>query len=262
VAPVIVATTEKELAQRAAARITTLIEAAVHARGSAVLSLTGGSTPRRLYSLLADAAQPWLSRIPWPRVHLFWGDERHVPPDHQDSNYGMAAQALIEHVPLPAAQVHRMRGELAEAGEAAREYARELRTGFTAAGRHDRTFDVMLLGLGEDAHIASIFPGSELLQSRTMKDRPAPAPFVDDERVAAVWARHLRAWRITLTPNALLDARAIVLLVAGAQKADAVHAAIEAPVNISRWPAQILREAGDRVEWIIDRAAAARLQSR
>jgi 6-phosphogluconolactonase len=117
----------------------------------------------------------------------------------------------------------------------------------------------MLLGLGEDAHIASIFPGSELLQSRQVKARPAESPLGNDERVAAVWAQHLRASRLTLTPDALLDARAIVLLVAGAQKADAVHAAIEAPLNISRWPAQILREAGDRVEWLIDRAAAARL---
>jgi 6-phosphogluconolactonase len=107
---------------------------------------------------------------------------------------------------------------------------------------------VMLLGLGEDAHIASIFPGSELLQRR-----PGTA------RVAAVWAEHLHTWRITLTPDAILDSRAIVMLVAGGQKAAAVHAALEAPLDIARWPAQLLREADDRVEWILDRAAASRL---
>jgi 6-phosphogluconolactonase len=245
-----IAADEQDLARRAAERLTLLIGEAIAARGNAVVSLTGGSTPRRLYSLLADVAQPWRARIEWARVHLFWGDERHVAPDHPDSNFGMADQALVRHVPIPAAQVHRMRGELADPSGAAREYERELESGFQATGRTDRTFDVMLLGLGEDAHIASIFPGSELLQRRPNRDR-----------VAAVWAAHLNAWRITLTPEAILDSRAIVMLVAGEQKAAAVHAAIEAPLDIARWPAQLLREADDRVEWFIDRAAASRLDS-
>ena len=244
-----IAADEQDLARRAAERLTLLIDEAIAARGSAVLSLTGGSTPRRLYALLADAAQPWRGRIEWARVHLFWGDERHVPPEHPDSNFGMADQALVLHVPIPASQVHRMRGELADASDAAREYARELEAGFEAAGRTDRTFDVMLLGLGEDAHIASIFPGSELLQ------RPS-----DKQRVAAIWAAHLNAWRITLTPDAILDSRAIVMLVAGDKKAAAVHAAREAPLDLIRWPAQVLREADERVDWLIDRAAASRLQ--
>ena len=205
------------------------------------MSLTGGGTPKRLYALLADPHQPWRARVDWARVHLFWGDERHVPPDDPDSNYGMANDALVRHVPIPAAQVHRMRGEI-DANEAARDYEATLQRGFAAAGRADLTFDVMLLGLGEDAHIASIFPASPAMRA--------------DGRTAAVWAPHLNAWRITLTPAAILDARAIVMVVAGASKADAVAAALDQPLDVARYPAQLLRQAGDRVEWIIDLAAA------
>lgn len=263
---------EAALADAAAERLTALIAQAIAARGSALVSLTGGTTPRRLYSLLGDSARQWRTRIDWPRVHLFWGDERHVPPDHRDSNFGMAQQALIGHVPIPPAHVHRMRGELPDAQAAAADYARELAAGFALAGRNDTTFDVMLLGLGEDAHIASIFPESDLIVRRPVKGRPSDGDLPDvgrgfmprhaeagDERVAGVWAPHLDAWRITLTPDAILDSRAIVMLVAGASKAGAVHAALEEPLDIAERPAQLLREAGDRVEWFVDRAAAARL---
>ena len=240
-----VAADEAELTKAAAGRLAELIAGSIDARGSAVVSLTGGRTARQLYARLAGAAEPWRGRIDWARVHLFWGDERHVPPDHPDSNYGMAHETLVSHVPVPAAQVHRMRGELADAHAAAAEYVRTLDTGFAAAGRRDHTFDVMLLGLGEDAHIASLFPG------RDYGGHAAPA--------IAVRAEHLGAWRISLTPRALLDARAIVMVVSGAKKAGAVHAAIDGPLDVSRYPAQLLRQAGDRVEWILDEAAASRL---
>ena len=236
-----VADNEVELASRAAERIAQLIAAAASAHGSAIVSLTGGATPRRLYSALADPRQPWRSRIPWPQVQLFWGDERHVPPDHSDSNYRMAKTTLLDYVPIPADHVHRMRGELPDAREAAADYERTLNS----------AFDVMLLGVGEDAHIASIFPASELLDTRV--ERPTR------RRVAAIWVPHLDAWRITFTPDAILDSRAIVVLVAGANKADAVHAALHEPLDVQKYPAQLLRSAGDRVEWFVDRAAAARL---
>jgi 6-phosphogluconolactonase len=214
---------------------------------SFTLCLTGGRTPERMYKLLADPARQWRAQIDWPNVHLFWGDERHVPPDHPDSNYRMAARALIDHVPVAPEQVHRVRGELPDAQEAARLYETEVREGFARADRRDQTFDVMLLGLGEDAHIASIFPESPLLAGASHTP------------VAAVWASHLNAWRITLTPPSLLDAHRIVMLVAGAQKADAVHAALELPADARRWPAHLLREADNRVEWYLDRAAAGKL---
>src|SRR3954469_24408183 len=139
----------------AAERITQLIETAIAKRGTAFVSLTGGSTPRDTYAALADPSRPYRARIDWARVRLFWGDERHVPPDHPDSNFGMADRALLQHVPIRPDHVHRIRAELPDAREAAAAYATEL----------PEIFDVMLLGLGEDCHIASIFPGSELLQS-------------------------------------------------------------------------------------------------
>lgn len=223
---------EEALAREGAERFAAIVHDAVRERGRALVSLTGGSTPKKMYEALARDAH-----VPWSDVHLFWGDERAVPPDHTDSNYGMARNALIAHVPIPAVQVHRMRGELPP-DEAAREYERELMG----------TFDLMLLGLGEDGHIASIFPGSAVLEEHARK-------------TAAPFAAHLDAYRITLTPPALLDARRIIMLVAGAKKAEAVTAGIEGPEDPRRWPAQLLRAAGDGVEWLIDRAAARALSS-
>jgi 6-phosphogluconolactonase len=201
-----------------------------------------------LYSTLADSRQPWRNRIPWPQVQLFWGDERHVPPDDPDSNYRMARVTLLDHVPVPADHVHRMRGELPDVHEAAADYERvlaDVESGFSRMP----LFDLMLLGVGGDGHIASIFPGSELLESRV--ERP-----LTGRRVAAIWAPHLEAWRITLTPEAILDSRAIIVLVAGPGKAHAVRAALHEPMDVQKYPAQLLRSAGDRVEWFVDRGAA------
>jgi 6-phosphogluconolactonase len=243
---------DDEIAAAAAVaeRLSASAAQAIAAFRTVTICLTGGRTPERMYKLLADPARRWRGDVDWPNVHLFWGDERHVPPDHPDSNYGMAARALIAHVPVPPEQVHRFRSELPDAHEAARFYEAELRDGFARAGRRDQTFDMMLLGLGEDAHIASIFPGSPLVAASS------------HTRVAAVWAQHLNAWRMTLTPPALLDARRIVMLVAGEQKADAVQAALELQADIRRWPAHLLREADDRVEWFLDRAAARKLSTK
>jgi 6-phosphogluconolactonase len=246
-----VANDEVDLASRAAERIAQLIAEAVDAHGSAIVSLTGGTTPRLLYSALADSRQPWRSRVPWPQVQLFWGDERNVPPDDSRSNYRTAKVTLLDHVPIPADHIHRMRGEL-PAHEAAADYERVL-SGVASAFRRKNLFDLMLLGVGEDAHIASIFPGSELLDTREV----SPTGL----RVAAIRAPHLDAWRITLTPDAILDSRAIVVLVAGATKPDAVRAALKEPLDVRKYPAQLLRSAEDRVEWFVDRAAAAGLSS-
>jgi 6-phosphogluconolactonase len=163
----------------------------------------------------------------------------------------MAKAALLDRVPIPAGQVHRMRGELPDAREAAADYERTLANVVSAFRltddvasafrRKDYSFDLMLLGLGEDAHIASIFPGSELLMHRT------------EHRVAAVWASHLNAWRITLTPEAILDSQSIVVLATGHKKAKALQAAINERLNVTTYPAQLLRSAGDRVEWFLDR---------
>ena len=238
-ARVTVADDDVQLAATAALRITILIELAIAARGGAVLCLSGGRTPERLYETLADKHEPWRTRIDWSRVHVFWSDERHVPPDHPDSNYGMAYRTLLSRVPIPPAQIHRIEGERPDARQAARRYEAALR---------DRVFDVALLGIGEDAHIASIFPGSLAL------DHGGPQGLAP--HVAAVWVEHLQAWRMTLAPLALLGARAILVMASGPKKADAVRAALTRPEDVVQYPAQLLRRAEDRVEWIIDRAAA------
>ena len=237
------------LAAAAAERITSLAEEAVAERGHAFVALTGGRTPRTLYTLLADSTRPWCARMPWARLHVIWGDERAVPPGHPDSNFGMAYEALLQHVPVPAAQIYRMPGELPDSADAARVYEATLRRACAAANRAPGACDVMLLGIGEDAHIASIFPGSALL------DCTAPP----DALVAAVWAPHLHAWRITLTPDVITGASTITVIAEGPAKAPAIEAAIEAPDDVARWPAQLLRRAGDRVRWMVDEAAAARL---
>jgi 6-phosphogluconolactonase len=251
------------LAQGVSRRLADLVAAAQSRSGDARFCLTGGRTPRQVYARLGERRDD-LTPIDWSRVELFWGDERHVPPDDADSNFGMARGPLLAAADVPPEHVHRIRGELSDAQDAAREYDEVIR-------RYERppsrTFDVMLLGLGADAHIASLFPSSPILTSEAGSPasvrRPGPsgrgnAP-ASTPRAAAVWAPHLNAWRITLTPHAILDSDVIVVLTSGAEKANAVHAALRMPEDIERWPAQLLRAAGERVEWWMDRDAAARL---
>jgi 6-phosphogluconolactonase len=240
VATITILNDEEAQAAASAERIASLIQHSLATRRKARVCFAGGRTPRRLYERLADARLPWRARIEWTRVHAFWGDERHVPPDHAESNFGMTHRALLAHVPIPASQVHPMRGELADAAVAASEYERVLPV----------IFDVMLLGLGVDAHTASVFPGSPLLDAVDRQGVPSGS------RVAAVWAGHLSTWRITLTPATLLNAHHILVLASGTEKAEAVHAALDGRMDAVRWPAQFLRAAHDRVEWIIDADAA------
>ena len=240
-APIITVLTDQEAhAAVAAERLTSAIQRSCALRGSAAVCLTGGRTIRDVYHQLADKQLGWRKQIAWARVHAFWSDERHVPSQHVDSNAGMAQCALLDHVPIPSEHIHPMRGDLPDAAVAARRYERHL----------PARFDVTLLGLGADAHVASIFPGSRLL------DGGRDVSTLEGSRVQAVWAHHLNVWRITLTPAEVLNAREILVLATGVEKATAVHAALEAPFDVSRWPAQLLRAAGDRVEWILDAAAA------
>jgi 6-phosphogluconolactonase len=224
-------------------------------------ALSGGSTPRALYRLLADPASPYRQRIAWNAIHFFWGDERHVPPDDPDSNFRMAREALLDRVPVPAAHVHRVAGEEPDAARAAARYERELielfrlsrdtdsgRDGAPSAARRDwPRFDLVLLGLGEEGHTASLFPGSPLLAERR-------------RLAAAVWVEAHRTWRITFTPPVINHAAAVIFLVSGAAKAAALAAVLEGEPCPERYPAQVVAPVDGRLLWIVDRAAAGQLR--
>ena len=177
---------------------------------------------------------------------MFWSDERCVPPDHRDSNYGMAREALLDHVPLAPANVHRIRGEI-EPLQATAEYERTLRQFFAGAHEDEAiTFDLAFLGMGTDGHTASLVPGSELLKE-------------ESRWVAAHYADEARGWRITLTPPAINAARHATFLVSGPDKAETLHSILTGPRQPDLLPAQIVEPRSGNLLWLLDSAAAALL---
>lgn len=234
---------EADLAAAAADLVASTARRAVEARTRCTLALSGGSTPRALYERLA--APPVRDELWWDSVEVFWGDERAVGPDHPDSNYRMARETLLEPLGLESARVHRMRGEAEELWQAAADYERELREAVADSAAGMPVFDLVLLGLGSDGHTASLFPGTTALRETDRAVVASEVPGIGG--------------RLTLTFPALVEARALVVLVAGGSKAEALEAALHGPFDPERWPAQRLREAGDRVTWLVDRAAARRL---
>ena len=229
--------TPEALAEEAARRFARAASDAVRSRGEFVVALSGGETPRRLYERLA--APPYLSDIPWSRLQVLWSDERCVPPDHAGSNYRMAREALLDLVPIPAERVHRIRGEDAPT-DAARAYEQTLRT--------LRRADLVLLGLGEDGHTASLFPGAE---------------GNDGERwVAARFHVPSGLWRVTLTPVFINAAAEVMFLVSGEGKAAIAHRVLEGPRRPQELPAQLIAPADGRLFWLLDAAAARDLEER
>jgi 6-phosphogluconolactonase len=211
--------------------------------------LTGGSTAPAVYERLA--AEPFASRVDWRRVHVWWTDERCVPPDDPRSNYGAARAALLDRVPIPCEQIHRMRGEDANPDREAVLHEAALRAEQALARGERPRFDFAFLGLGGDAHVASLFPG-------------APAIGLDDRLVAAVRRADTAipdpaVDRLTLTFPALNAARAAVFLVAGEGKAHALRAVLEEPADVGRLPAQGIRPAAGPPVWLVDRGAASLL---
>ena len=213
---------------------------AVRARGRFSAALTGGSGPVHAYRLLGE--EPLRSRIPWEGVHLFWGDERCVPPGHARSNFRMANEAFVSRVPIPPANVHRMRGDLPPA-RGAEAYAEEL-AAFVGPGVP--RFDLIHLGVGPDGHVASLFPFTRALRER--------------ERIVTT-SLHLPLGepRITLTLPVLNAAARIELPVLGADKADIVWTVLRGPIDPFRFPAHFVRPAEGEMVWVVDAGAAARL---
>jgi 6-phosphogluconolactonase len=225
------------LAGLAAEEIVRRAAEAVRARGRFLWSLAGGGTPRAAYARLAAARDA----VPWDKVHVFFGDERCVPPDHPDSNYRMAHQALLSRVPLAAANVHRIRGEDDPAAAAAACEA-ELRAAAGAGPGAVPRLDLALLGMGPDGHVASLFPGSAALRERARLAVAVPRP---------------SGRGVTLTLPVLNAARAVLLLVAGAEKAERVREVL-AGEGDPELPARLVRPSGELL-WLLDEAAAARL---
>jgi 6-phosphogluconolactonase len=233
-----------ELAALAAARIARAAEQAVSAGGHFSIALSGGSTPGDLFRLLAGPE--WRDRLPWTRTLVFWGDERCVPPDDERSNYRLARETLLEHVPVPPDNVFRMRGELEDRQAAAEEYE-------AALGRHLRRdphaiprFDLLLQGLGSDGHTASLLPGSALV-----REQRRLVAVTDKEREGTI--------RLTVTPPILQHAGALLFLAAGADKAPALREILLGAEHVDRYPAQVVRHAEGKVAFLVDRAAAAEL---
>ena len=225
-----------DLARAAAEHFVTLATAAIAARGQFVVALSGGSTPRATYTLLAS--DELAARVDWPRVRVLWGDERCVPPDHPESNYRMAREVLLDKIPIPAENVHHIRGELPP-DQAAMAYQAELEAVLGTGGR----FDLILLGMGEDGHAASLFPGTAALHEQT---RWVVAHYVDK----------LSAWRVTLTPVAINAAAHVTFLVSGAGKAERLREVLDGPHQPDVLPAQIIRPTDGRLLWLADAAAA------
>ena len=223
----------ESLARAAAAHFVEQAGAAIAGRGRFTVALSGGATPRAMHRLLASEA--FAGRVDWARVHVFWGDERCVPPHHPDSNYRMARETLLDHVPIPAANIHRMRGEI-DPTEAAAAYEVELRAVF-GAGTTPR-LDLILLGMGDDGHTASLFPGAAAVR--------------EGERwVVAHYVEKLGAWRLTLTPVVINASAQVTFVVAGAEKAGVLRAVLEGPHQPDVLPAQVVRPAEGRLRWMV-----------
>ncbi|UCE62903.1 MAG: 6-phosphogluconolactonase [Nitrospirota bacterium] len=234
------------LVRVAAQHIVNVSQETIANHGQMAFALAGGSTPKKLYSLLAG--DPFRSQIPWGSIHFFWGDERHVPPDHQDSNYRMAREALLAHVPVPDDHVHRIPSEMQNAEEAADSYERELREYFQLAPGQNPRFDLILLGLGPDGHTASLFPGTPAVHDTT-------------RLVAAPWVKKFSTFRITLTPAILNKADHVMFLVSGQDKAEALRSVLEGPYQPEVFPAQVIHPAQGQLIWLVDKEAAGCLRS-
>jgi len=233
--------TAEEVARAAADCFAEIAVSSIDTDGRFSVALAGGSTPRRTYHLLAS--EEYRNRFPWSKVHIFFGDERSVPATHADSNYRMAEEAMISQLPIPAQNVHRMVGE-GDAAANASLYEGELQTFFDGATWP--RLDLVLLGIGDDGHTASLFPDTEaLIETRAW--------------VVANWVEKLRTYRITLTAPAINHAANIVFLVAGAGKAERLPEVLRGARDPLRLPSQLIQPVDGSLVWLVDKAAAQRL---
>jgi 6-phosphogluconolactonase len=215
--------------------------AAVEQNGSFAVALSGGSTPRALYTLLVN--DPALrAQLPWEKMHLFFGDERNVGPDHPDSNFRMALDAMIAKSPLKPEQVTRIKGEYEDTERAAIEYEQALREHFKLADGQFPRFDLVLLGMGSEGHVASLFPGTKALHE-------------NKRIVARNWIGKLYTERITLTAPVINRAARVIFMVTGHDKTLALKGVLEGPYEPEQLPAQMIQPDHGHLVWLVDRAA-------
>jgi 6-phosphogluconolactonase len=207
--------------------------------------LSGGSTPKSLYTLLATNAR---IALPWDRMFFFWGDERHVPPTDADSNYRMANETMLSKVPVPPENIFRIATENPDAAAAAAAYEQTLRKFFALNAGEVPHFDLILLGMGPDGHAASLFPGTDGLQEKS-------------KLVIANWVEKLKTTRISFTLPVLNAARCVMFLVSGTDKAPMLKTVLEGDAPGEQYPAKLVRPAGGKLIWLVDRAAASQLSN-
>jgi len=242
---------QQELALKAARHFARLADQYVIGCGHFTVALAGGSTPRAMFSLLAE--EPFLETVPWSSIYFFWGDERCVAPDHAESNFRMAQETMLSKVPVPEENIFRVPAENPDHDRAAEEYSDSLTRFFLAGPGAPRAataplsnlprFDLVLLGMGPDGHTASLFPGTSALNAN---DRIAVANHVEK----------LNAHRITLTAATINNARNVTFVAAGEDKADALKAVLEGPYRPETYPSQLIRPRNGTLLWLVDERAA------
>jgi len=229
-----------DLNQALVSRWSDIAHQAINERGSFHVALAGGSTPKQLYQSLAS--QESSTSLPWDKTHIYFGDERCVPPDHEDSNFNMANHAMLKQVPLPEENIHRMSGENPDHDDAACEYQKIIEQ-YLSDDNHGYHFDLVLLGLGPDGHIASLFPGTEILN-------------INDRLVAAVYVEKFDSWRLSLTFPVIKQAHHILLAAAGSGKIDIINQVLHINDLTCNYPVQ---QISSLIEWHLDRDAASSL---
>jgi 6-phosphogluconolactonase len=230
-----------ELSRAAASEVLRQARRAVQAKGLFFLALSGGSTPKSLYALLADDAS-FRAEVPWDKTHFFWGDERHVPPEHPESNYRMAQEVLLSKVPLPSENIHRINAGNPNVQRAAEEYEETLRAFFCLRPGEFPRFDLVLLGMGADGHTASLFPETKALRERK-------------HLVVANWVEKLHAHRITMTLPVFNRAAMVLFLVSGEEKEETLRRVLAGRRGKVPFPCQLIRPPHGRLLWLVDRGA-------
>jgi 6-phosphogluconolactonase len=235
-------TTPQELFQAAADEIIGVVHESVRQRGRFTIALSGGSTPKGLYTLIAANA----TSLPWDKMFFFFGDERHVPPDHPDSNFRMANEVLLSKVPVPVSNIFPIPAEIPDAAASADAYEKTLREFFSLKPGEFPRFDVVLLGLGPDGHTASLFPETAALRETS-------------RLIVANWVEKLKSFRITLTLPVLNAGRLVGFLVSGTDKASVLHEVLEGKSQGEKYPSRMVNPTNGRLIWFVDRAAASEL---